>query len=283
MLTVSSYRIEDRDDLGLASEESYLIVNSAGYFEFNQQWSSRHRVNGRADFMFIYVHSGKMTLRTRTEDVLMEEGSSYLYHPYQEQLYHSIQNYPVKCYWIHFTGYGVTEVLSSLKIENIQLFNSKLNNEVPNLIKRIMDEIQYKNYGYEAIVSALLLQYITSIARGSAIYPPNSLLVNTSGDMEATFKYIHQHFTENIKVSTLSNMSGLCINRYIKVFKEVMGYPPKEYLVRFRLQKACELFNSTNFSVKQVAYLVGFQNQLYFSRMFKKYYNITPTEYRNSI
>jgi YesN/AraC family two-component response regulator len=160
------------------------------------------------------------------------------------------------------------------------LFNSEITNEIPILIKMIIDETQCKKYGYEAIVTALLMQCITIIARREATYTTTSVNKNTGANIDLTLKYIHLHYTEDLKVSELAKMSSLCVNRYINVFKDIMGPTPKEYIIRFRLQKACELFNSTNFSVRQAALMVGFQNQLYFSRIFKKYLGMAPSSYR---
>lgn len=281
MHTYSAYRFEDKDDKGLELNDNFLIVNSAGYFEFHENWSSRNRKGGRADYMLIYVHSGKMQLHANdSEDIIICEGTCFLYRPGQDQLYRSIEQSPVKCFWIHFTGYGVPELLHSLNINEISLFSGKINNEIPSLMKMIIDETQYKKYGYETIVASLLMQCITVISRNIAACSTASALKNTGGNIELTLNYIYSNYTGDIKVSELASMSGLCVNRYINVFRDFTGFTPKEYIIHFRLQKACELFNSTNFSVKQVSLMVGFQNQLYFSRIFKKYHGITPSEYR---
>jgi AraC-like DNA-binding protein len=282
MHTYSAYRFEDKDDKGLELNDSFLIVNSAGYFEFHENWSSRHRKGGRADYMLIYVHSGKMQLHANaSEDIIICEGTCFLYRPGQDQLYRSKDESPVMCYWIHFTGYGIPELLQSLNINDISLFSGKVSNEIPSLIKMIIDETQYKKYGYETIVAGMLMQCITVISRNISTYNAASAMINTNGDIDLTLNYIYSHYTNDIKVSELANMSGLCVNRYINVFKGFTGFTPKEYIIHFRLQKASELFNSTKFSVKQVALMVGFQNQLYFSRIYKKYIGVTPSASRN--
>ncbi len=282
MHTYSAYRFEDKDDKGLALDDHFLIVNSAGYFEFYENWSSRHRKGGRADYMLIYVHSGKMLLQTADSgDVTLLEGGSYIYRPGQDQLYRSAGSSPVKCFWVHFTGYGVPELMKSLNINESSLFTGKANIEIPSLIKMIIDETQYRKYGYESMVAALLIQCITAISRSvsaSGAIPP---VVNTSGNIEMTLNHIYSHYTGELNVGDLAKISGLCVNRYINVFRLYTGFTPKEYIIQFRLQKARELFNSTNFNVKQVSLMVGFQNQLYFARIFKKYHGVTPSGYRS--
>ncbi len=282
MHTYSAYRFEDKDDKGLALDDHFLIVNSAGYFEFHENWSSRHRKGGRADYMLIYVHSGKMLLRTvDSEDITLREGSSYIYRPGQDQLYRSAGSSPVKCYWIHFTGYGVPEFMHSLNINESSLFTGNVNTEIPSVIKMIIDETQCRKYGYEAMVTALLMQCITAISRSVSAFGMVPPAVNTGGNIEKTLNHIYSHYASELKVGVLAKMSGLCVNRYINVFKLSTGFTPKEYIIHFRLQKARELFNSTNFNVKQVSLMVGFQNQLYFARIFKEHHGVTPSEYRN--
>lgn len=281
MYTYYAYRYEDKDDKGQQIRDIFLTVNSAGYFEFCENWSSRNRKGGRDDYMLIYVHSGEMLLRSnKTEDIIISEGDCYLYRPGEDQLYRSIDSNPVKSFWIHFSGYGVTEVLNSLNINDTSFFKGKVNNELSSIIKMTIDETHYKKYGYEIIAAALLMQCLAVISRNDTNNYTTSRLKNTCGNIELTLDYIYTHYTEDIKIYELAKISGLCVNRYINVFKGFTGLTPKEYIINFRLKKSCEIFNSTNFSVKQVSNMVGFQNQLYFSRIFKKYIGVTPSEYR---
>lgn len=58
--------------------------------------------------------------------------------------------------------------------------------------------------------------------------------------------------------------------------------PPNEYLTRYRINKAAALLKCNNLSVGEAAYSTGFSDQLYFSRVFKKYKGVPPSRYAES-
>ena len=65
-----------------------------------------------------------------------------------------------------------------------------------------------------------------------------------------------------------------------RIFKEVTGLPPQQFLLHSRLNKAAELLKSTRSSVKEIAALSGWDNVFYFSRLFRQKYYISPIQYR---
>ena len=66
----------------------------------------------------------------------------------------------------------------------------------------------------------------------------------------------------------------------LTVLKEETGFSVIEYINNCRIGRACTMLNNTNVQIKDVALSVGFSDQLYFSKVFRKLKGITPTEYR---
>ena len=67
---------------------------------------------------------------------------------------------------------------------------------------------------------------------------------------------------------------------FSKMFKESTGENFIEYLTNVRIEKAKELLNNTDYSMKEIGIMVGYADPNYFSRTFKKNVGVTPTEYR---
>ena len=65
-----------------------------------------------------------------------------------------------------------------------------------------------------------------------------------------------------------------------RIFKEITGLPPQQYLLQMRLSKAAELLKNTSAPVKEIAALSGWENVFYFSRLFRRKYYISPLQYR---
>ncbi|WP_144266659.1 helix-turn-helix domain-containing protein [Paenibacillus curdlanolyticus] len=77
---------------------------------------------------------------------------------------------------------------------------------------------------------------------------------------------------------------SLGLNRkYITdLFKEVVGMPPQQYWGQLRINKACELLTATSLSVKEIAYSVGYSNQLHFTKKFKQSCSMSLSDYRKA-
>ena len=98
--------------------------------------------------------------------------------------------------------------------------------------------------------------------------------------VEDAKKYIEQHYGESISQENIARMLQLSPTYFSKIFKAEMNIGFAEYIVQVRLEKAKDFLLTTNFSVKEIAYKVGYTDDKYFSKLFKKQIGIKPTEFR---
>ncbi|PWM73110.1 MAG: hypothetical protein DBX59_05285 [Bacillota bacterium] len=97
---------------------------------------------------------------------------------------------------------------------------------------------------------------------------------------EKVAEYIDLHFTEKISLSFFSEKFHFNANYISYTFKEFMGTGISRYILKKRMEKACGLLTETVLSVKEIAEQTGYEDALYFERVFKKYAGMPPTEYR---
>lgn len=91
--------------------------------------------------------------------------------------------------------------------------------------------------------------------------------------------YLQQHYTEHISLDTLSAKVNLNRSYLCRLFKRETGESLFQYLARFRLEKAAGLLLQEDLPVREVAARVGIDDPFYFTRMFKKQYGVSPSEY----
>lgn len=96
-------------------------------------------------------------------------------------------------------------------------------------------------------------------------------------------EYIRQHFQEPISIQNLSNMSKLPIRQYQRHFKRFFNVSPQEYIIRHRLNYACEALRNSSVQISKVAIEAGFYDQSSFTRQFRKYLYTTPLKYRRAL
>ena len=94
--------------------------------------------------------------------------------------------------------------------------------------------------------------------------------------------FIKENYKQDIDFSLLSSTYGYSYDRFRHIFKEETGISLNQYLINYRLDKAKNLLQNSDLSIKEIAYDVGFQNAAYFSSYFLKRFSITPVKFRES-
>ena len=98
--------------------------------------------------------------------------------------------------------------------------------------------------------------------------------------MKRVLKHIHEHIAEEIDVKELADVASVTKTYFIRLFKQEFGLSPIQYINRKKVERAQLLLFTTDSSVKEVAYKLGFSDHSYFIRLFRKIASITPQEYR---
>ena len=93
--------------------------------------------------------------------------------------------------------------------------------------------------------------------------------------------YIKDHYAEEVTVKAAAEDLSMSESYLGKLFHVNTGYTFLEYLTMYRVQKACELLTRHDIKTYEVANLVGYQDARYFSRLFRKFTGMTPSEYKN--
>lgn len=277
----SGYYQPNNVEAGVQNESVYLQVNCAGYFEFDRTYHvATHRKKGRKDYLLVYVHSGKALVRSGCTDHEINAGTVFLYRPSEEQYYGQIKNEPAECYWAHFTGFSAQDILQKTDFGKDNIFITGVSDGVCAIFKMMINELLEKPDNYSFMTASLLVQVICLLSRMKLSNGRIEKVREREQKINFTLSYIHSNYSRKITLAELARICNLCRNRYIVVFKEHLGMTPFEYLMNYRLQKARELLDNTDLSVRQVSVLTGFEDQLYFSRVFKRHVGASPEKYR---
>lgn len=103
-----------------------------------------------------------------------------------------------------------------------------------------------------------------------------------SPEVTQALSYIQNNYSRKISLASVAEHVGLSSGYLCRIFKEETSISINAYINNLRMTKAGELLRDKNSYIKEVAVSVGFEDQLYFSRLFKRYYGTTPSEYRSS-
>jgi YesN/AraC family two-component response regulator len=92
--------------------------------------------------------------------------------------------------------------------------------------------------------------------------------------------FIEVNYANKITIQSIAQFVGLQRSYLSSLFKEVIGISLQDYLISYRIRKACELLSGTSLLVGDIARSVGYEDPLLFSKMFKKSMLLSPTQYR---
>ena len=100
--------------------------------------------------------------------------------------------------------------------------------------------------------------------------------------IQKSLNYIREHPEEVIKIADLCEREHMSASTYYKYFMQEFGVSPAEYILRQKIEKSKELLR-TDLSVTEIAYHYKFSSSQYYATVFKRFCNMTPTQYRESI
>jgi two-component system response regulator YesN len=118
-----------------------------------------------------------------------------------------------------------------------------------------------------------------------AIYSPQEIhdidITQYKNEINKALKYIEENYQQKITLASIAEYVNFSTNYLCKSFKAEVGLNIISYINNLRMKKAGEMLKQKDSLVKEVSMNVGIDDQLYFSRLFKKYYGMSPSEYKN--
>lgn len=155
--------------------------------------------------------------------------------------------------------------------------------ELMNDLRRLLREARQDLPGWDVVCQNLLENILLQLLRredfslsGGPAFP------GPKGNRECGMvrRYIDSHFRENLTLDQLAALAH--INKYYlaHVFRREFGISPINYLIARRIQESCTLLRDTDHTLSQIAHILGFSSQSYFSQCFRRVEGISPLEYR---
>ncbi len=135
------------------------------------------------------------------------------------------------------------------------------------------------------VVSLLLYLYSVLFAEEISVVSDNALseIMERRQKIENAIEYIARNYDKECNEEALASMCGLDRFYFSKLFKKVMGVNVHTYIDDLKLFKAQTLLSSTSKNVCEIAYGIGFKDESYFYRWYKKKTGLTPGEFRQSL
>ncbi len=240
----------------------------------------------RNHYLFHYVISGRGVLhsndaRGTTHIYTLGANEGFLICPGQVNTYSADKADPWKYVWLEFDGLRAAEYLTSAGLGVGQPVYRPENTAAGEAVRDTMLYIADHSDASTLHLIGHLCLFLDGVIRSSATRKktPGGQLQDFY--MQEAVAYMEHNFQRELTVAEIADACKLNRSYFSKLFRENMGCPPQEFLIRLRLSKAAEMMRTTSQPIGEIAVLCGYPNQLHFSHAFKKRYGLPPREWRS--
>ncbi len=262
-----------------------LIVGSCGIYRLSERPKMpTYRPRGRVDFQIIYIAAGcgHFHFDAVDNETIVPAGNIVIFRPKELQKYEYYGKDKTEVYWIHFTGSDVKNILRKYGFpDNERIFPVGTSMEYERIFKRIIIELQRCQDNYEEMLT-LLLRHLLIIFQRELTREPVLKNEYLDHEMDTAVTYFNENYNRDINIEEYATSKGMSVSWFIRSFKKFTGSTPMQFIVALRVSNAQVLLETTNYSINEISKIVGYDNQLYFSRLFHKLKGFSPREYRKT-
>jgi AraC-like DNA-binding protein len=257
-----------------------LVPSDIGYFP-KAKWHYFERPKGSRQLILILCVQGKGWVRLDRREYSITPGQLLVIRPNQPHSYGADSVQPWTIYWCHAAGSVAEKFGESLIGENASpVLGIGDYPRLTTLFTEMLDELEHGCGLSHLLLSSSALSYLLALVwKFSRVQGENC--IDSTVRVRQVAEQLRQHPERAVSVGALAAIANLSASHFCNVFKRITGFAPVEYLLHMRIQRACELLDTTDEPIKHIASEIGFSDPLYFSRVFTKVHGMSPSAYRS--
>lgn len=271
------------DDYDLSNNESYE-PHQASLTVFNvgkQKCASGYEWGPgiRDHYLIHYISSGKGTYTCGSRTYKLCAGDLFLVRPDTLVSCRADSRDPWTYSWAGFSGTDAGTILEATDFRRgtAILRSVPYGGEFSEQLDRIIDA-----FGNSVVSSVRMtgeLYLALAVLVSHAVTAPSSA-PDDAEHVRRAAEYIDSHYSYPISIEDIAAYVGVSRSTLFRQFRRVLGVSPKEYLDQYRIRRAACLLRHTGLTISSVSVSVGYDNGLYFSKVFKKATGMSPSRYR---
>lgn len=238
----------------------------------------------RDHFLIHYIMEGKGIFQVGNITYKLGKGQGFLICPNIITFYQADMNSPWHYTWIGFHGLKAEDYLkqANLSYDN-PIFTYTENNFIETCFKEMIKSKEMDK-GREMRLLGLIYLFLSQLIEING----NPLSCNTTVNRKELYikkivEFIELNYSRKISISEIASYIGLDRSYMGSIFKEFFNTSPQNYLINYRVNKACDLMLNPELTIGDISRSVGYEDPLLFSKIFKKTKGLSPREYRKRL
>jgi AraC-like DNA-binding protein len=228
----------------------------------------------RDHYLIHLIKSGRGYYRTGEKLYTLGEGDLFIVYPGEPIHYWADEKEPWEYIWVGFNGSEANYLLKrtdfSRRLPVLHLTDARLRPCLQSIVEAHGSTLCHQTRMIGRLYEFLAL--LIELSSGSG----------TDGGFDyvgSAATFIAYNYAAPIDVSSIAQNIGVSRSHLYRVFVKAMGVTPNEYLTRYRISQACALLSGSALPISSVASSVGYEDPLYFSRVFKRVTGCSPRDY----
>lgn len=253
-----------------------LFTDPSGH----QLWKKRRTLR---DYALIYISSGKGVFKSEdTPQINLLAGDVLLLFP---NVWHRYRPDPATGWteqWLIFNGHLPHRLLENNCISSKNpVYHVGVGHKIGDLFDEVIDSIYLQSVPSNAILAG-----ITSLILAHTLSGGSELAEGATGpdqDVISVMAYLEKCVHSDVDMAEIADSLKISSGTLNRHFRKATGLTPHQYHMHLRMSRAKELLEDQSVKIKQIALGLGFHDQYYFSRAFKKHVGCSPAEWRKTV
>ena len=251
-----------------------------GFFP-KAKYHFRERRDGAEEAIFIYCMDGRGVIELNNKKIMLERGMAFTIPQNTAHTYYADEKDPWSILWTHFKGEEIDRFLPhDLEVKPIVLISPEENESIQKYFIRLFEISQN---GYTLGNMICLSQLLKTILSETYFFERESVLSKANRNLTKAVNYMYANLNKGLTLNEVEIYMGLSKSYLNLIFKQYTKKSPLEFYTHLKMQQACKYLKLTNMFIYEISENLGYEDQYYFSRIFKKEMGVSPREYRKGV